>query len=140
MRRVVLLNDTSIHNHHGCRRVIGTIRGCLASRGLEVIDSAPAAAPWDGAPSLLRNMRRADLILINGEGTLHHGAGLGARLLSVVDHPARCGTPVALINTIYQENPPEWGRWLSKMSLVAARDRRSQHEFERVDVRAAFAP
>jgi polysaccharide pyruvyl transferase len=107
---------------------------------MEIIDSAPACAPWDSAGTLLRNMRRADLILINGEGTLHHGAELGAGLLSVVDHPARGKTPVALINTIYQENPPEWARWLGKMSLVAARDHRSQREIERADVKAAFAP
>lgn len=139
-RRVVLLNDTSIHNHHGCRRVVDTIRQCLASRGLEIIDSAPACAPWDGERTLLQSVRGADLILINGEGTLHHGSKLGADLLSVVDHPARGATPVALINALYQDNPQHWGRWMSKMSLVAARDRRSQSQIQRAGMDAEFVP
>lgn len=139
-RKAILLNDTSIHNHHGCRRVVDTIRQCLATRGLEIIDSAPACAPWDGGPTLLQNMRRADLIVINGEGTLHHGSELGADLLSVVDHPARGSTPVALINALYQDNPQHWGRWMSRMSLVAARDRRSQSQIQGFGVDAGFVP
>lgn len=138
--KVILLNDTSIENHHGCRRVVDTIRQCLAARGLEIIGSAPARKPWHTARELVHDMRWADLILINGEGTLHHGSALGANLLSVVDHPARGGTPVALINTVYQENPAEWGKWMMKMSLVAARDRRSRLEIERARVKAEFVP
>ncbi|HWA47894.1 MAG TPA: polysaccharide pyruvyl transferase family protein [Dongiaceae bacterium] len=139
-RQVVLLNDTSLHNHHGCRHVVATIRRCLAQRGLQVIDSAPAGSLWSANNRFLSSMRAAGLILINGEGTLHHGAELAARLLSVVDHPARVGKPVALINTIYQENPPDWVRWLGKMDLIATRDRTSQAEIASLGLGVEYAP
>ncbi len=138
--RVVLLNDTSRHNHHGCRRVVTTIHRCLADRGLAIIDTAPAGSQWSEDERFLRSMERADLILINGEGTLHHAAGLGTRLLEVVAHPARGNRPVALINTIYQHNPSQWAEWLGQMSLIATRDRSSQAEIQGLGLQAEYAP
>jgi hypothetical protein len=134
------LNDTSLHNHHGCRHVVATIRHCLAQRGLALTHSTPAGALWSADPELLASMAASDLILINGEGTLHHGAELAARLLSVVDHPARAGKPVVLLNTIYQANPSDWAGWLSKMDLIATRDRNSQAEIAGLGLQAEYAP
>src|SRR3712207_8038261 len=41
----------------------------------------------------LASLRASQVVVINGEGTLHDGAPLGARLLSVLDHPAAEGKP-----------------------------------------------
>lgn len=140
LRRVVLLNDTSSQNHHGCRRVVGTIRHCLAQRGLQIIASWPTGAQWSADRQFLRHLASADLVLINGEGTLHHGAARAADLLAVVEHPACQGKPVALVNTIYQDNPPDWDRWLSRMGLICARDRASQMELQRLGLGVEYAP
>jgi hypothetical protein len=67
-------------------------------------------------------LRAAQVVVINGEGTLHDGAPLGARLLSVLDHPAAAGKPVALVNALWERNPAEWAGWLGRLALAAARD------------------
>jgi hypothetical protein len=69
--------------------------------------------------------------VINGEGTLHHGAGPGERLLAVAHHPVRGKKPVALINALYQENPPDWARYIEKIDLVSTRDAWSAEEAAR---------
>jgi hypothetical protein len=101
----VLINDTSSANHHGCRRVVATIRSSLAIRGIDIIASSPIGAAWGKDAALEAALRSAHLLVVNGEGTLHHGAPEGERLLLAVDHAAALGKPVALINTIYQDNP-----------------------------------
>jgi hypothetical protein len=125
MAKAVILNDTRGDNHFGCFRVMRVIEENLAARGIEVIGRSLVRNDWARDGRLLQALRRSDLVLINGEGTLHHGNGQGQRLLEVVDHLARGDKPVALINTIYQANPPEWRHYLDKIALVSTRDSRS---------------
>ncbi|WP_246727785.1 polysaccharide pyruvyl transferase family protein [Chelativorans sp. Marseille-P2723] len=76
---------------------------------------------WDDA-RFLKSAGSADVIVINGEGTCHHGRAPGEHLLRVVDHPVAKEKPVVLINALYQENPAEWSRYLEKFALISARD------------------
>ncbi|MCF3972637.1 polysaccharide pyruvyl transferase family protein [Paracoccus salsus] len=123
--QVVILNDTRPDLHHGCSRVMRVLEQGLTARGLTVSARSPLRHDWASDDRVLSAIAKADLIVINGEGTLHHGARHGETLLSVVDHPAARGRPVALVNALYQDNPPGWGGLLSRMALVAARDSRS---------------
>jgi hypothetical protein len=122
MLRAVILNDTRGDNHFGCFRVMRQIEEHLAERGIRVIGTSLVRNDWEKDKQFLQTMSEADVILINGEGTLHNGARHGERLLKVVDHPARAATPVILINALYQDNPASWGRYLDKMALIATRD------------------
>lgn len=121
----VILNDTRPDLHHGCSRVMRVLEQGLTTRGLSITARSPLRHDWAQDQAILSAIANARLIVINGEGTLHHGARHGATLLSVVDHPAAAGKPVALVNALYQDNPPDWGPMLSRMALVAARDSRS---------------
>lgn len=101
------------------------IEANLAVRGITVLARSMVRTNWEKNRSFLEAMANSDLIVINGEGTLHHGSRHGERLLKVVNHPARANKPVALINALYQDNPEHWGRYLEKMSLISTRDSRS---------------
>lgn len=129
--RAVLMNDTRDLGHVGCRRVMRLIESQLAHRGIRVVARSRVRADWPRDRRFLGHLARCDLVVINGEGTLHHGAPTGKRLLDVVDHPARGSTPVVLINALYQENPADWARQLDRMSLVVARDSWSAAELGR---------
>lgn len=120
--KAVILNDTRGDNHFGCFRVMRIIEENLAARGILVTARSLVRNDWGSDRAFLDAMAEADVIVINGEGTLHHGSRLGERLLSVVGHPARGDTPVALINALYQENPPSWGRFLERFDLISTRD------------------
>ena len=120
--RAVILNDTSTRFHHGCSRVMRLLVSGLEGAGLEVAARSPARADWARDAAFVAALGTCDVVVINGEGTLHDGAPLGARLLSVLDHPAVQGKPVALVNALWERNPPEWSGWLRRLALVAARD------------------
>lgn len=128
--RTVILNDTRPDCHHGCDRVMAVLERRLRAQGLEIIARAAVAARWWEDPTFLAALTRADLIVINGEGTLHHGSHRGAGLLRVLDVPERRATPVVLLNALYQENPPDWDAPIRALVLVQARDSRSQSVLE----------
>lgn len=118
----VILNDTRADHHFGCYRVMRVIEKCLLDRGINVLASSYVRNDWPNDRAFTAAMAKSDLILINGEGTCHHGSRHAEKLLRVVDHPARGNKPVALINALYQDNPPEWRRYLEKIDVLWARD------------------
>lgn len=126
---VVLLNDTRADRHHGCARVMRLLEEGLARHGLRVLARSPVRHDWAADPAITDALARASLVVINGEGTLHHVAPAGRRLLAVLDHPAARGTPVALVNALWQENPPDWGRLADRLALASLRDSRSLAAF-----------
>jgi polysaccharide pyruvyl transferase WcaK-like protein len=129
--KFVILNDTREQPHFGCQRVMRTISHLLESRGATIIATALSGVHWDRDPHFLSALRDCDAILINGEGTLHHGQARAERLLQVVDHPLRAGKPVSIVNALYQANPPEWSRYLNKVQMIVARDGKSYNELVR---------
>ncbi|MFY9207376.1 MAG: polysaccharide pyruvyl transferase family protein [Yoonia sp.] len=123
--KVVIFNDTSTRYHHGCARVMRLLCAGLERHGLEIIARSPARHEWEKDAAFLAELARADIIVINGEGTLHHGKPAGEALLRVTQHPARGTTPVALINAHYQDNPDSWNEMLQACALLSARDSES---------------
>ena len=121
----VILNDTATRYHHGCARVMRLLVAGLEGQGFSVTARSPARHQWTHDAAILTAMKAAQVIVINGEGTLHDGAEAGARLLAVTDHPARGAVPVALVNALYEQNPPEWDAQVSACALLSARDSRS---------------
>lgn len=124
-KRAVLLNDTTASNHHGCARVVRTLRTKLNEHGIDVAATSVVRHRWWDDRTFLQHLTESDLVVINGEGTLHHGRAHGENLLKVVDHPACRGIPVVLVNALYQDNPASWNDYLKKMSYLVARDSRS---------------
>lgn len=123
--RVIVMNDTSGRSHHGCARVMRLLYEGLGRHGLQIAYRSPARQDWQKAPDFLAALDSADLVVINGEGTLHHGREAGRKLLDVIPAARAKGVPVALVNALWQENPPDWHDLLSGAALVATRDGQS---------------
>ncbi len=123
--RAVILNDTTASHHHGCARVMRVLRDGLAAAGIIEIAASPVRHDWRADVRLMEAIARAGLVVINGEGTLHHGRPAGLALLKVVEAVAPQGTPVALVNALWQDNPSEWGPLAARLALIRARDSRS---------------
>jgi len=130
--KFVILNDTREQPHFGCHRVMRTIEELLGRRGAKVLGRALGTDHWEKNPQFLDALRDSDAILINGEGTLHHGRPRAERVLKVVDHPLRQGKPVYIVNALYQGNPQGWSKYLDKVDLILTRDSRSGQELDRV--------
>jgi polysaccharide pyruvyl transferase WcaK-like protein len=105
-----------------------------------IVASRAAGALWEEDLPFLRCLEASDLIVINGEGTLHHGAAAGERLLRIASHPLRKGRPIALINTMWQDNPTSWQALVRLVDLVVVRDRRSQRALGDLGIEVELCP
>lgn len=119
---VVLLNDTRVDNHFGCELVCSAIENLLDEVGAELIASAPAHADWRKNESVQRAFKRARLVLINGEGTIHHDSSAGRVLLEAAKEAQSHGIPCGLINTGWEDNGSVLQNMLCDVTLISARD------------------
>jgi hypothetical protein len=108
---VAFINDTSINlPHFGCQLVCQTFREQFARTGLELkVTLGRNFNPDDHAEAL----SSVDLLVINGEGSLHHD-----RHRHLIDLAERY--PAVLMNCVYQDNSPHPG--LSKFLYISARE------------------
>ena len=125
--RIFVLNDTDINGYHfGCTKVMETIRSHLDRRGAVVEASVKVAIDWrDQHPDLAKN---ANLLIINGEGSLHHGSRRSRWLLEAAAAVKAEGGKVALINALWQDNPADWGELIKDIDILSCRDARSATE------------
>lgn len=122
--KIVLLNDTDVDGYHfGCAKVMGNMRDHLAKRGATPIGSVKVSLDWRIKDEALINA--ADLLIINGEGTLHHGSRRGRWLLEAACSMKARGGKVALINALWQDNPADWTDLIRDADILSCRDSRS---------------
>lgn len=125
---VILLNDTRADLHHGCTAVMSVIELFLHERNMTVVGRWPTNADWKNDPRFYDALTQSRLVIVNGEGTIHHDRMGGRRLLAVGEVAKAAGVPVALINTGWEANSPELANMLVNFSLISARDQASAIE------------
>lgn len=120
--RLTVLNDTDADGtHFGCARVMDNIKTLSAQYGLRICNTVSTATP-SYSPSMRRAIREADIVIINGEGTLHHGRRRARWLIDAIEYAKSRNKPVALINALYQDNPELWSPVIRELDIIHARD------------------
>jgi len=110
--KVVFVNDTSLRTpHFGCQLVGQTFREQFSRAGLDLVASLPG--DFSRHPDWKACLARADLVIINGEGSIHHG-----RFQELINLAAQY--PCALVNCVYQKNPENEN--LKKFKYISARE------------------
>jgi hypothetical protein len=100
--KVIVVNDTSPGGHIGCALVMQRLSDGLTAAGCEVTARLPLLTL--NRRTLSRALSDCDLVVVNGEGTLHHD-GRGAMLIvEAVKQAAAAQRKVALVNSVWQEN------------------------------------
>ncbi|MFT6915426.1 MAG: polysaccharide pyruvyl transferase WcaK-like protein [Motiliproteus sp.] len=140
MKKAVLINDTTYDYHHGCEAVVAGIKNSLLERGIGVIASCPVGVHFKQDARVLRSMACADIIVVNGEGTIHHGREKAKWLLEVAEFSHSQGIPCALINATYQDNPSSFADLLRQFDLVCVRESLSQRVINDLGVQAEIVP
>ena len=126
---ILLINDTDEDSSHfGCMRVMRSIREALAQRGHGSLPSLKVGTDWRSTAHEKAKIDAAKVLLINGEGTLHHGKRKGLWLLEAGERVRANGGKVALINALWQENPEHWANLASRFDLIYCRDSQSAAE------------
>jgi hypothetical protein len=126
--RAILVNDTALRNFHfGCYLVCQAIREQLAKRGIDLVASFSNQVRVE---DLTEIKDRFDFIIVNGEGSIHHG-----RHRVLVELAARF--PSFLINCTLQETSPDG---LDLFKYIAVRESMSADFLQRCNVNYETVP
>lgn len=139
-REVVILNDTRVDRHHGCTRVMSALENLVEYHRFSIKATAPAHVDWRSFPELVGAIDKAHLIVVNGEGTLHHSRPAGRWLLEAGSYARNRGIPAVLLNTLWQDNDQEWLDLLRAFSLVSVRDTLSEAEVRSAGLECRLVP
>ncbi|PMG82572.1 hypothetical protein BCU83_07070 [Vibrio breoganii] len=141
MKKAVILNDTSFESHHGCEVVVKNIKELLLKNGIETIDTHPVGKPWLENEKFIFSMRKADIVIVNGEGTLHHSQDRARDLISVGKYvKENINIPVVLINSTYQENNNEIIDYTRYYDLIFVRESLSKEELVKYNIESEVVP
>jgi hypothetical protein len=121
---VVILGDMRDLHHHGCEAVMSRLSAGLVSSGLIQPHVLPGL-DWRPYVDLCMN---ADLVVINGEGALHHSRPAVSDVLELAEKRALLKKATALVNTSWFHNTPGLTARLKSFDLVATRDKKSADE------------
>lgn len=134
--KIALFNDTAPFAHFGCQAVSDGHARLLGRAGHVITErffmdwnhGIPNAKDIRAIDHLLRHedFRRridaVDAVVVNGEGTIHHGAGL--HLLAVLGAAQQLGKITLLVNAVYEETE-FFEDVLKRLDDFTVRDRRS---------------
>jgi polysaccharide pyruvyl transferase WcaK-like protein len=141
MKKAVILNDTSYESHHGCETVVKNIKELLLKNGIETIDTNPVGKNWLENKNFLQNMSKVDIVIVNGEGTLHHAQPRAKELITIGKYiKENINIPVVLINATYQANGDDLAEYMKYFDLVFVRETLSKTELEKYDIKSIVVP
>lgn len=137
MKSVVLLNDTSFENHHGCNIVIENIKRNLEKRDIKLLATNPIGKDWNSNKTFLNSLNQSDGVIINAEGTIHDDSDYAYSLLEIVNYTNK---PCFLINMTYQNNSEKFSKLVSKFEKIYVRETYSKKELEKNNIDSVVVP
>ncbi len=136
--KAVLLNDTRSEHHVGCRLVVETLERECARAGIQIVATA-AASCRDDTAFVEQTWNSLDLVLINGEGTMHDDQPRALSLAGAGRWAAEHGKPVVLLNTVWQNNR-RLNLLLPRLDAIFCRESRSAADVSRAGFAAEVVP
>lgn len=122
----ILLNDTARLGqsfHIGTVFACASIRKNLARRGFHELGWANDSTRFQ---ALMARGPKPALVVVNGEGTLHHGSARAEELLALCQRAKGLGCAVVLINSLWEANPRRMLPPLRSIDLIHMRDSKSR--------------
>ncbi|QYF95009.1 polysaccharide pyruvyl transferase family protein [Massilia sp. PAMC28688] len=148
---VFLLNDTATIPHVGCQAVSDAHARLLGDAGHIVSDRAFlgelrsfAGSDEDAAiaavladPALRRRIEACDAMVINGEGTLHHG--FGSEYFACLGAAQQLGKKTLIVNAVFEAHTG-WLDILGRLDDFCIRDAESLRHAESLGLPARLVP
>jgi hypothetical protein len=133
--KAVLINTTFLFGHHGCTLVNRQLDLLASEAGIDICAKLPLQSDWQKlAPADF------DLVLVNGEGALHHDSKAARRLAEVPLWARERSRPAFLINSVYQGNGPKIAAGVARFDAVFARDELSREALTKAGIAATVVP
>lgn len=131
--KIALFNDTGNYPHIGCKAVANAHNILIDSLNITVAHRHflnEFTDLWNGnldsfqeiilGSFLVDEFSSVDAVVVNGEGTIHHGHGL--HLLSIIGAAQKLGKPTYLVNCVIQEIPSNCDYILKSLNDFTVRD------------------
>tara|TARA_B100001063_G_scaffold187396_1_gene177659 strand:- start:1380 stop:2372 length:993 start_codon:yes stop_codon:yes gene_type:complete len=141
--RIAIINDTRPTNHYGCLMVMRNLEFLFKDKGVDVAWTWPVGVDWRKHKKELLNKDKVDAIIVNGEGTIHHGPKRWqAQALSEFAKFSKNSlkTPVFLINSTLFANNETLYKNLKFYDSIYVRDRMSHEELKKFNIDNEFVP
>lgn len=123
MKKILLINDTSHEAHIGSRSVINTIKILCQKYQMELFGTYTRAQVFEEYKTLRQDMDKADIIVINGEGSLHNHPRIATQFFPQVMKKIPNGKKTVLINALWQNmNYSKLAHHLNKIQLFSVRE------------------
>lgn len=140
---VAIINDTTPTNHYGCLMVMSNLRQLLHQEGVEVSWTWPVGKDWRKHKQVVLGFEKVDAIIVNGEGTIHHGPRRwqAQALVDFADFAHQeLQVPVYLINATLFANEDALNQKLKEFDAIYVRDRASHEELNNIGIENSFVP
>ena len=129
MKTAILLNDTSYETHIGSRTVVETLNYLCKKYDINIIKKYTRNQCVELIDEIVPLLDQVDLILINGEGSLHHHPRPSTAFFKLVMEYIQKRHKVILFNTIWQEiKYTGLSKHLDKINLISVRESHSYNE------------
>jgi hypothetical protein len=136
MPYIVVANDVGVARHHGSKMVTARIVDELSARGCAVVTIA-AGENWRDHSAVIDG---AAAVVVNGEGTFHHGAPAAKQLLTLAPYCQGKSIPVFLVNSIWQDNSSMMAQQAKSFTAVFVRESMSQKQLADAGVASEVVP
>ncbi|WP_186171480.1 polysaccharide pyruvyl transferase family protein [Vibrio chagasii] len=138
--KVFIVNDTVSEMHHGCSRVMNNLRKLINYSGGIVVGSSPVGLDWRRSEKIKQLMLDSDLVIVNGEGSIHHDSSAGVPLLDVGLFCKPYGVKTALVNALFQDMTLVRDEQLAAFDFISVRDSLSKNQIEKYGVEVKLLP
>jgi polysaccharide pyruvyl transferase WcaK-like protein len=139
MKKIVVLNDTRSEYHHGCSRVMNVIDYNTSIRG-GTVSYFPVELDWSKSEEIKKSIAGSDILLVNGEGTIHHNSEQGFRLVQAAKFAKLFNVKCFLINCTYQANSEDYTQYLKYFDEIYVRESLSKEELVKQGISSTVVP
>lgn len=122
--RAILINDTRSDQHIGCQLVVENTFKLSQLNGIEITTSVTNAEALDASQLVSAQLTNNDLLLLNGEGTLHDDKPKALALLEAAKSAKEAGLRTILYNALWRNNS-EAANFLKYFDQIYCRDSKS---------------
>lgn len=116
MKKILLLNNTESF-HSGSLQVINFLKKHLSHYHIDLNQKIKILDP-----------QSYDLIILNGEGTLHDDSKKVKSYMSFLSNASDLGVKTFLVNAVWQNNSKEYCEILKKIDYIGVREIKSKKE------------
>lgn len=125
MKKAILINDTSNESHIGSRCVVSIIQTLCKKYNIELFKTYTRREITEKATVLTKGIEETDIIIINGEGSLHDSPTFFKKTLLLIPSNKK----VVLVNSVWQDMAyPGLNKAMKKIDLISVRESNSYEE------------